>query len=106
VDELKAVPNNLKSAFAADTKNINGGYPILRWQVGTHDSSYFKFTVNAEKETIYSKASINVTADGVNKTSAPVDITEIKLEPGAGVDFYVNITNVPDTVKVNSITLE
>ncbi|MDD6762815.1 MAG: hypothetical protein PUD92_04130, partial [Clostridiales bacterium] len=41
VDELKAVPDNLKSAFAADEKKINDGYPVLKWQlaklIGTAD---------------------------------------------------------------------
>ena len=31
-DELKALAETLGEAFAADTENINGGYPVLSWQ--------------------------------------------------------------------------
>ena len=30
IDEIKAVPDNIKSDFIADTSNVNNGYPILR----------------------------------------------------------------------------
>lgn len=33
-DELKALASELGSSFAADTKGLNGGYPILKWQAG------------------------------------------------------------------------
>ncbi len=33
-DELKALASELGSSFAADTKGLNDGYPILKWQVG------------------------------------------------------------------------
>ena len=32
LEEMKGIASNLGSAFKADTKNINGGYPILTWQ--------------------------------------------------------------------------
>ena len=31
-DELKALAETLGEAFAADSQNINGGYPVLAWQ--------------------------------------------------------------------------
>lgn len=33
-DELKALASELGSSFAADTKGLNDGYPILKWQAG------------------------------------------------------------------------
>ena len=33
-DELRALASELGSSFAADTKNLNSGYPILKWQAG------------------------------------------------------------------------
>ena len=33
-DELRALASELGSSFAADTKGLNGGYPILKWQAG------------------------------------------------------------------------
>ena len=33
-DELKALVSELGSSFAADTKGLNDGYPILKWQAG------------------------------------------------------------------------
>lgn len=33
-DELKALASELGSSFAADTKGLNNGYPILKWQAG------------------------------------------------------------------------
>lgn len=33
-DELKALTSELGSSFAADTKGLNDGYPILKWQAG------------------------------------------------------------------------
>ena len=33
-DELKALASELGSSFTADTKGLNGGYPILKWQAG------------------------------------------------------------------------
>lgn len=33
-DELRALASELGSSFAADTKGLNDGYPILKWQAG------------------------------------------------------------------------
>lgn len=33
-DELKTLASELGSSFAADTKGLNDGYPILKWQAG------------------------------------------------------------------------
>ena len=33
-EELKALASELGSSFAADTKGLNDGYPILKWQAG------------------------------------------------------------------------
>ena len=33
-DGLKALASELGDSFAADTKGLNGGYPILKWQAG------------------------------------------------------------------------
>lgn len=45
-DELKALASELGSSFAADTKGLNGGYPILKWQADAEAQKYNKGDVN------------------------------------------------------------
>ena len=45
-DELKALASELGDSFAADTKGLNGGYPILKWQAGAVAQKYNKGDVN------------------------------------------------------------
>ena len=45
-DELKALASELGSSFAADTKGLNDGYPILKWQADAEAQKYNKGDVN------------------------------------------------------------
>lgn len=45
-DELKALASELGSSFAADTKGLNGGYPVLKWQADAEAQKYNKGDVN------------------------------------------------------------
>ena len=45
-DELKALASELGDSFAADTKGLNGGYPILKWQADAEAQKYNKGDVN------------------------------------------------------------
>ncbi len=45
-DELKALASELGSSFAADTKGLNNGYPILKWQADAEAQKYNKGDVN------------------------------------------------------------
>lgn len=45
-DELRALASELGSSFAADTKGLNGGYPILKWQADAEAQKYNKGDVN------------------------------------------------------------
>ena len=45
-DELRALASELGDSFAADTKGLNGGYPILKWQAGAEAQKYNKGDVN------------------------------------------------------------
>ena len=45
-DELRALASELGDSFAADTKGLNGGYPILKWQAGAVAQKYNKGDVN------------------------------------------------------------
>ena len=45
-DELKALVSELGSSFAADTKGLNDGYPILKWQADAEAQKYNKGDVN------------------------------------------------------------
>ncbi len=46
-DELKALAPTLGDAFTADSTNINGGYPVLTWQVPQPVTGTFSFTAQA-----------------------------------------------------------
>ena len=45
-DELRTLASELGSSFAADTKGLNGGYPILKWQADAEAQKYNKGDVN------------------------------------------------------------
>ncbi|MDD6762987.1 MAG: hypothetical protein PUD92_05050, partial [Clostridiales bacterium] len=83
VDELKAVPGNLKSAFAADTKNINGGYPVLKWQSdesgeGGEGETGEEILIGTAEELIAAANAINADADcgkgNTYKLTADIDL--------------------------------
>ena len=43
--ELKTMASTLGDAYAADTNNINGGYPILTWQVVAEEPEVYDVTI-------------------------------------------------------------
>lgn len=45
-EELKGKADALGSAFASDSSNINGGFPILSWQPHSVDSELYTLTFN------------------------------------------------------------
>ncbi len=66
-DELKNLTDTLGSAYTTDT-GINGGYPVLKWQLGLEDNSTYSFVINTEA----SNAIIQV-MNSKGETITPVD---------------------------------
>lgn len=75
----------------------------------TFNTDYFSFNIpdsaySSSGEITFNTAVINVTQDNVQKTGTATLSTTITAKKGTGL--YVNITGVPNGVKVNSITLK
>lgn len=85
-DELKALASELGSSFAADTKGLNDGYPILTWQVVAEpELTGLKITTPPTKTEYlpgedFEPAGMTVVAvyDGVTE----VEVTDYTVEDG------------------------
>lgn len=96
--------------------NSNG--QISKAEEETTTTDYFKFNTSADKLTTFSKIKLNATkgegSNAVNKDSAYVGLSTagisslvgITLDASAEAEFYINVTDVPADVTINSITLE
>lgn len=79
-DELKALASELGSSFAADTKGLNGGYPVLKWQADAEAQKYNKGDVNndgvvddADAALAYAIANGKLTADLSQQDAADIN---------------------------------
>ncbi len=66
-DELKVLAETLGDAYTIDA-GINGGYPVLKWQLGLEDDRNYSFKINTEA----SNAIIQV-MNSKGETITPVD---------------------------------
>ena len=80
VDELRALASELGDSFAADTKGLNGGYPILKWQAGAVAQKYNKGDVNndgvvddVDAALAYAIANGKLTADPSQQDAADIN---------------------------------
>lgn len=79
-DELKALASELGSSFAADTKGLNDGYPILKWQADAEAQKYNKGDVNndgvvddVDAALAYAIANGKLTADLSQQAAADIN---------------------------------
>ena len=77
----------------------------LTKESSTHTSDYFKFDYTADTQRTFRTVTINATRGTETKEASAALNPEITLEERASGIFYMNVTNVPDDVKINSITL-
>lgn len=78
-DELKALASELGSSFAADTKGLNDGYPILKWQAGAEPVlTGLKITAQPTK-TAY-LAGENFDPAGMTVVAVYDDNTEVEIQ--------------------------
>ena len=77
-DELKALASELGSSFAADTKGLNGGYPILKWQAGAEPVlTGLKITAQPAKTTYLAGEDFDPT--GMTVVAVYDDNTEVEI---------------------------
>lgn len=77
----------------------------LTKESSTYTSDYFKFDYTSDTQLTFRTVTINAARGTETKEASAALTPEITLEEGAGGIFYMNVTNVPDDVTINSITL-
>lgn len=96
------------TAYTNDDTDINSDFYVtgtLTKESSTHTSDYFKFNYTADTQLTFKTVTLNATRETETKEASTDLKSEITLEEGASGIFYMNVTNVPDDVKINSITL-
>lgn len=96
------------TAYTNGDTDINSDFYVtgtLTKESSTHTSDYFKFDYTADTQRTFRTVTLNATRGTETKEASAALAPEITLEEGAGGIFYMNVTNVPDDVTINSITL-
>lgn len=105
-DELKALASELGSSFAADTKGLNGGYPILKWQAGAEPVlTGLKITAQPAKTAYLAGEDFDpagMTVVAVYDDNAEVEIQDYTMEN----DKVLKVETTAVTVKYGDFSVE
>ena len=105
-DELKALASELGSSFAADTKGLNGGYPILKWQAGAEPVlTGLKITAQPAKTAYLAGEDFDPT--GMTVVAVYDDNTEVEIQDYTMEnDKALKVETTAVTVKYGDFSVE
>lgn len=105
-DGLKALASELGSSFAADTKGLNGGYPILKWQAGAEPVlTGLKITAQPAKTAYLAGEDFDPT--GMTVVAVYDDNTEVEIQDYTMEnDKALKVETTAVTVKYGDFSVE
>lgn len=105
-DGLKALASELGSSFAADTKGLNGGYPILKWQAGAEPVlTGLKITAQPAKTAYLTGEDFDPT--GMTVVAVYDDNTEVEIQDYTMEnDKALKVETTAVTVKYGDFSVE